>query len=247
MGFIIDITDFYGFSTARSRFFLAWRGGPVPASAPGGLQRILAYCVAVGGMYSGFVAPLNVPHDHSYLDGDSPPTAAFQHSISEVQSFLGHIPLGNRCAPAGRIHPPAPEVRISVSRRGSICSFRWSVVTARLFPSPKVAAFLLSRQCEPSPSAAGVPNRRGYLFRLQACSDRPQGCVPRISPLARRCQNDAAGGEVTSKAGVSWDTFNGTPKPKQVPPPDKNETRPRSHTPILFTICCGFSRIRGSA
>ena len=82
----------------------------------GFLQRILAYCVAVGGMYSGFVAPLNVPHDHFYLDGDSPPAAAFQHSISEVQSFLGHSPLGNRCAPAGRIHPPAPKVRLSMSR-----------------------------------------------------------------------------------------------------------------------------------
>lgn len=41
------------------------------------------------GMYSGFVTPLNVPHDHFYLDGDSPPAAAFQHSISEVQSFWG--------------------------------------------------------------------------------------------------------------------------------------------------------------
>ncbi len=143
--------------------------------------------------------------------------------------------------------PPPLKSGCPCLGQSSICSFRWSVVTARLFPSPKVAAFLLSSQCEPSPSAAGVPNRRGYLFRLQACSDCPQGCVPRISPLARRCQNDAAGGEVTSKAGVSWDTFNGTPKPKQVPPPDKNETRPRNHTPILFTICCGFSRIRGSA
>ena len=82
----------------------------------GFLQRILAYCVVVGGMYSGFVTPLNVPHDHFYLDGDSPPAAAFQHSISEVQSFWGHSPLGNRCAPAGRIHPPAPEVRLSTSR-----------------------------------------------------------------------------------------------------------------------------------
>lgn len=143
--------------------------------------------------------------------------------------------------------PPPLKSGYPCLGRSSICSFRWSVVTARLFPSPKVAAFLLSSQCEPSPSAADVPNRRGYLFRLQACSDRPQGCVPRISPLARRCQNDAAGGEVTSKAGVSWDTSNGTPKPKQVSPPDKNGTRPRSHTPILFTICCGFSRIRGSA
>lgn len=136
------------------------------------------------------------------------------YGLSARNATSRHIPLGNRCAPAGRIHPPAPEVRISVSRRGSICSFRHSAGTARLFPSPKVAAFLLSCQREPSPSAADVPNRRGYLFRLQACSDRPQGCVPRISPLARRCQNDAAGGEAASKAGVSWDTFNGTPKPK---------------------------------
>ena len=137
------------------------------------------------------------------------------YGLSARNATSRHIPLGNRCAPAGRIHPPPPlKSGCPCLGRSSICSFRWSVVTARLFPSPKVAAFLLSSQCEPSPSAAGVPNRRGYLFRLQACSDRPQGCVPRISPLAHRCQNDAAGGEVTSKAGVSWDTFNGTPKPK---------------------------------
>lgn len=214
MGFIIDITDFYGFSTARSRFFLAWRGGPVPASAPGGLQRILAYCVAVGGMYSGFVAPLNVPHDHSYLDGDSPPTAAFQHSISKASPSWGTSRWAIAALLQAEYIPPPLKSGCPCLGRSSICSFRWSVVTARLFPSPKVAAFLLSSQCEPSPSAAGVPNRRGYLFRLQACSDCPQGCVPRMSSLARRCQNDAAGGEVTSKAGVSWDTFNGTPKPK---------------------------------
>lgn len=144
--------------------------------------------------------------------------------------------------------PPPLKSGCPCLGRSLICSFRWSVVTARLFPSPKAAAFLLSSQCEPSPSTAGVPNRRGYLFRLQACSDRPQGCVPRISPLARRCQNDAAGGETASKAGVSWDTFNGTPKPKQVPPPDTNITRERCNTATSpFTICCGSSRIRGSA
>ena len=128
--------------------------------------------------------------------------------------------------------PPPLKSGCPCLGRSSICSFRWSVVTARLFPSPKVAAFLLGSQCEPSPSAAGVPNRRGYLFRLQACSDRPQGCVPRISPLARRCQNDAAGGEAASKADIPGDTFNGTPKPKQVPPPDKNVTRQRFAAPF---------------
>lgn len=144
------------------------------------------------------------------------------YGLSVRNATSRHILLGNRCAPAGRIHPPAPKVRLSMSRTELDMLVQMERRDSGLFPSPKVAAFLLSSQCEPSPSAAGVPNRRGYLFRLQACSDRPQGCVPRISPLTRRCQNDAAGGETASKAVIPWDTSNGTPKPKQVPPPDKN-------------------------
>lgn len=177
------------------------------------LQRVLANCVAVGGMYSGFVAPLNVPHDHSYLDGDSPPAAAFQHSISKASPSWGTSHWAIAALLQAEYIPPPLK-----SGYPHLEQFYVLAQTERrdcaIPPSPKVAAFHLDSQHEPSPSAADVPNRRGYLFRLQACSDRPQGCVPRISPLARRCQNDAAGGEVTSKAGVPWDTFNGTPKPK---------------------------------
>lgn len=43
-------------------------------------------------MYSGFVAPLNVPYDHSDLNDNSPPAAAFRHSISKVSPSQGTSP-----------------------------------------------------------------------------------------------------------------------------------------------------------
>lgn len=176
---------------------------------------------------------------------------------SDILSFsaccLSPIPSGNHSSPAGGTGPPRLLVSCAVFGMGSAsCPYGAKAAACKRLP----ALFLRSVWSETaSPVQTGITGLEGSGGCILPAGRR---AVPQKRlPLAPHCQNAAAGGEITSKTAKNMGhilterrsqntsprpsrslpesaehRWRSKPKPKQVPPPDKNVTRQRFTAPF---------------